>query len=339
MKKKNCVLLYGNDPVSINDRKDAIVKAYFKGKAPDPVIFDGEGSYGEFINQMRGSSLFSPLSAIIIRNPFFFHKGNSSGKSGKEFQNFKNVLEGLGPETLVVFLYDEQEGKPDLRRKIWKEMLSLCTSEECSLVNPENAGSIFVNMLTEKGLHVEQDAREYLSEVLAGWKQISRPFLQTECDKIALLCGSSENVDLKLLETALPDYMDQGIFNFTSALLQKKAAVVLRSVDRVFTDFSTNIQNLGFIASRFRKIKMLKEMQRRGTPMAAILKRLGLRNSWALKYLQKDAREISEEDAEFFLTGLFQYEYQMRSGSQNGIDPNFYLKDFLLRFCMRKGKT
>ena len=65
----------------------------------------------------------------------------------------------------------------------------------------------------------------------------------------------------ELLELALPDYMNQGIFKFVDALLDKKSQLVLESADRVFTDMTTTIKNLGLLSSKFRKIKILKEME------------------------------------------------------------------------------
>lgn len=46
----------------------------------------------------------------------------------------------------------------------------------------------------------------------------------------------------ELLELALPDYMNQGIFKFVDALLDKKSQLVLESADRVFTDMTTTIK-------------------------------------------------------------------------------------------------
>ena len=77
-------------------------------------------------------------------------------------------------------------------------------------------------MLMDCGKRVEPEARAYMEEVIGSWETISRPFLQTECDKIVLMAGNRTGISKKLLEYALPEYMDQGIFKFTDALIAKK---------------------------------------------------------------------------------------------------------------------
>lgn len=76
-------------------------------------------------------------------------------------------------------------------------------------------------MLMDCGKRVEPEARAYMEEVIGSWETISRPFLQTECDKIVLMAGNRTGISKKLLECALPEYMDQGIFKFTDALIAK----------------------------------------------------------------------------------------------------------------------
>lgn len=68
-------------------------------------------------------------------------------------------------------------------------------------------------MLMDCGKRVEPEARAYMEEVIGSWETISRPFLQTECDKIVLMAGNRTGISKKLLEYALPEYMDQGILS------------------------------------------------------------------------------------------------------------------------------
>ena len=88
---------------------------------------------------------------------------------------------------------------------------------------------------------------------------------------MVLMCGEKSVATKELLELALPDYMNQGIFKFVDALLDKKSQLVLESADRVFTDMTTTIKNLGLLSSKFRKIKILKEMERNHVPPTRIV--------------------------------------------------------------------
>lgn len=323
--ENNCFFLYGDDPVSANIRKRSLIVSYFHGNPPDVTLFDGNGSFDEYKNALEGQSLFTAETAVVIHNPPFLKR--RSEKEDKKEEIFLQILKDLSPEILLVILVD---GKVDKRTKIVKTFLSICTAEEYSLMNPRDAAGTMIRMLADEGKRVDYEARGYLETVLSSWEQISSPLLQTECDKIVLMCGNRDTVTRKLLEAALPDYMNQGIFRFTDALLDKKAAVVLESADRVFTDIPSTIKNLGFLSSKFRKIKIFHEMKRCRRPESEIKEALGARTSWMWRNMQQEASKVKERDAEWFLLQIFNYQMKTRQGASD-----LELKDLLLTYCMK----
>ena len=238
LNKKNCCFLYGEDLVSLALRREGLLKAYFEGDPPDPVLFDGEGSLEEYENALAGQSLFSSATAVVIHNPPFLKRISKAEKEEKAALHFVERLEGLPPD---IFCLIQLDGKPDKRTKIVKGLLSVCYSEELSLLLPRDAAGVMIRLLSAAGKRVDFSARTYLEDVLSSWDTISLPLLQTECDKMVLMCGEKSVVTKELLELALPDYMNQGIFKFVDALLDKKSQLVLESADRVFTDMTTTI--------------------------------------------------------------------------------------------------
>lgn len=326
-KKENIRLLYGNDLVSLSLRKEELIKTYFKGEVPDTTVLESPGNYESCKNALGGQSLFFSKTAVIIQNPFFLKKTVRNEKEEKEFDDFIMLLRGLPHDTLVILIV---EGTLDKRLKTTKELWAICFAEECTLLNPREGASRMSLLLAKEGKQMDSQARAYLEEVLGSWEELSLPLLQTECDKIVLMAGTNPKISKKLLEVALPDYMDQGIFRFTDALMSKRADLVLRSADRVFRNPGETIKNVGFLASRFRKIKILKELQRNHASLQDMQKKLEIRNQWAWKSLLKDAGKVTEEEAEKFLLGLFNYQMALRRGE------NDILKDLLLRFCLRK---
>lgn len=327
LNKKNCCFLYGDDLVSISIRREGLLQAYFQGNPPEPTIFDGQGSYEAYQNALEGQSLFSSDTAVIIQNPSFLKKASKSEKEDAQQAAFLHSLETLPEEIFCLITLD---GKPDKRTKLVKNLLALCYSEELTLMQPRDAAGVMIRMLQDAGKRVDLEGRGYLEAVLSSWNEISRPLLQTECDKIVLMCGTAPMVTKAILELALPDYMNQGIFKFTDVLLDKKAEVVLESADRVFTDMSTTIKNLGFLSSKFRKIKMLKEMERERVPMMRMQQLLGIRSSWMWRNLVNEARKVTEKEAEDFLLSIFYYQLTSRQGASE-VD----LKDVLLKYCMK----
>lgn len=325
LNKKNCCFLYGEDLVSLALRREGLLKAYFEGDPPDPVLFDGEGSLEEYENALAGQSLFSSATAVVIHNPPFLKR---ISKAEKAALRFVERLEGLPPD---IFCLIQLDGKPDKRTKIVKGLLSICYSEELSLLLPRDAAGAMIRLLSAAGKRVDFSARTYLEDVLSSWDTISLPLLQTECDKMVLMCGEKAVVTKELLELALPDYMNQGIFKFVDALLDKKSQLVLESADRVFTDMTTTIKNLGLLSSKFRKIKILKEMERNHVPPTRIQQALGVRSSWQWRAVQAEARKVTEEEAEWFLLEIMKYQLAFRQGASE-----LELKDLLLKYCLRK---
>ena len=326
-KKENVRLLYGNDLVSLSLRKEELIKTYFKGEVPDTTVLESPGNYESCKNALGGQSLFFSKTAVIIQNPFFLKKTVRNEKEEKEFDDFIMLLQDLPHDTLVILI---AEGTLDKRLKTTKELSAICFAEECTLLNPREGASRMSLLLAKEGKQMDSQARAYLEEVLGSWEELSLPLLQTECDKIVLMAGANPKISKRLLEVALPDYMDQGIFRFTDALMSKRADLVLRRADRVFRNPGETIKNVGFLASRFRKIKILKELQRNHASLQDMQKKLEIRNQWAWKSLLKDAGKVTEEEAEEFLLGLFNYQMALRRGE------NDILKDLLLRFCLRK---
>lgn len=326
-KKENVRLLYGNDLVSLSLRKEELIKTYFKGEVPDTTVLDSPGNYESCKNALGGQSLFFSKTAVIIQNPFFLKKTVRNEKEEKEFDDFIMLLQELPHDTLVILI---AEGTLDKRLKTTKELSAICFAEECTLLNPREGASRMSLLLAKEGKQMDPQAQAYLEEVLGSWEELSLPLLQTECDKIVLMAGANPKISKRLLEVALPDYMDQGIFRFTDALMSKRADLVLRRADRVFRNPGETIKNVGFLASRFRKIKILKELQRNHASLQDMQKKLEIRNQWAWKSLLKDAGKVTEKEAEEFLLGLFNYQMALRRGEDD------ILKDLLLRFCLRK---
>lgn len=326
-KKENVRLLYGNDLVSLSLRKEELIKTYFKGEVPDTTVLESPGNYESCKNALGGQSLFFSKTAVIIQNPFFLKKTVRNEKEEKEFDDFIMLLQELPHDTLVILI---AEGTLDKRLKTTKELSAICFAEECTLLNPREGASRMSLLLAKEGKQMDPQAQAYLEEVLGSWEELSLPLLQTECDKIVLMAGANPKISKRLLEVTLPDYMDQGIFRFTDALMSKRADLVLRRADRVFRNPGETIKNVGFLASRFRKIKILKELQRNHASLQDMQKKLEIRNQWAWKSLLKDAGKVTEKEAEEFLLGLFNYQMALRRGE------NDILKDLLLRFCLRK---
>lgn len=326
LNKKNCCFIYGDDIVSLNLRKDGLLKAYFQGNPPDPVTFDGQGSYEEYRNALEGQSLFTSETAVIIQNPFFLKRAAKSEKEEKQQADFLQLLAELPPEIFCLILL---EGKADSRTKIVKNLLSICYSEKLTLMDPKDAPQAMIRMLQNAGKRVDFPARAYLEMILPTWTEISLPLLQTECDKIVLMCGDQSTVTKDMLELALPDYMNQGVFKFINVLLDKNANAVMERADRVF-DAATVIPKLGAVTTKFRQIKMLKEMQRNRVPEKRMQQILGINNSWVWKYLLADARKVTETEAEWFLMESFKYLLKSRQGASE-----MDLKDLLLKYCMK----
>ncbi len=326
LNKRNCIFLYGDDLVSASLRKEGLLNAYFHGNPPDVTVFDGEGSFEAYENALAGQSLFTSESAVVLHNPPFLKRISKSEKEDPREASFLQALKDLAPEIFCIIVLD---GKPDKRTKVVKTLLSICYSEEMNLMQPKDAAGEMIRLLSVAGKRVDFPARSYLEAVLSTWSEISLPLLQTECDKIVLMCDGPM-VTKEILALALPDYMNQGIFKFVDALLDKKAQAVMASADRVFTDVPSTIKNLGFISSKFRKLKALKEMERNHQPPTRIQEALGVRGSWMWRSLQAEAKKVSEADADWFLLEIFKYQLKSRQGSSEA-----ELKDLLLKYCMK----
>ena len=164
LNKKNCCFLYDEDLVSLALRREGLLKAYFEGNPPDPVLFDGEGSLEEYENALAGQSLFSSATAVVIHNPPFLKRISKAEKEEKAALHFVERIEGLPPD---IFCLIQLDGKPDKRTKIVKGLLSVCYSEELSLLLPRDAAGAMIRLLSAAGKRVDFPAQAYLEAVLS----------------------------------------------------------------------------------------------------------------------------------------------------------------------------
>jgi DNA polymerase III delta subunit len=325
-KKNNCWLLFGNDSVLIHEKRQRFIEKYFGALCPDPVVFDGTGTYADWMEQIRGQSLFSEASAVFLNNPSFFMHGVQDEEG---FADFIKTLQEAPSSVAIVISY---EGIPDRRMKAAKTLFQICSSMECSFLKLGSAESYLTECFHRRRVLVTEEARLYLSDVITGWAHISIPFLETECDKIALMARGGI-VSKEIMENALPSYMDKGVFRFFDHLLERNLSAVKMDIPGIFTDESASLMTLGFLSSRLRRIKIFHEMKRSGSSDAHIQKILGIRTRWSWNELLKQTKCISEEEAEFLLMALFQYQYAARL---EGADSHM-LTDILFRFCRRGG--
>lgn len=324
-KQKNVWLVCGDDAVLVQAKKNELIRRYFKEGAPDPTVFDGTGSFPEYEAALEGQSLFSSDTAVVIQNPFFLKKALKKDNE-KPYAAFLEKLRAFAPEIFLVMTLD---GKPDKRTKAVKQLLDFASLIECDFLKAEDGAQRMEEYLYDRGLRLTADARAYLEEVLSAWSEISVPFLETECDKIVLVCGDRKTVSREILEDSLTDYMDQGVFAFFDRLLARDAAAVLEGAPRVFTDPAAILKNTGFLAAQFRRIKMWKELDRAGVPAPEKQALLGMRGTWQMRRLAAQARQVTEREAEDFLLALFRWQYGQRVDGGSG-----ELEDVLLRFCL-----
>jgi len=154
----NCKILYGNDSVTIGLRREEIIRDYFHGEIPEVTVLDSPGNYDLYRSYLEGQSLFAAKTAVVMENPFFIKRPPKDKKEENEFNGFINILKELTPDTLAIFTVD---GALDKRTKASKTLLSVCGSEECSLLAPREGASVMVRMLMDCGKRVESEARVY----------------------------------------------------------------------------------------------------------------------------------------------------------------------------------
>lgn len=151
---KNCFLFYGNDSVLIQSECRKKIHSYFSGQEPQPVVFNGTEDYGEYIQAIRGQSLFTSDTAIIINNPSFLIK---AVKDEKSFDGLLEAMRKMPDSTLVLMTLS---GKPDRRLKAAKQISDLLADgkgQECNLLRPQKAPEELISMFTMRHKRVPFD--------------------------------------------------------------------------------------------------------------------------------------------------------------------------------------
>lgn len=325
---KNFFLFYGDDTVLIQSECRRKIHSYFNGQEPQPVVFNGTEDYGEYIQAIRGQSLFTSETAIIINNPSFLVK---AVKDEDSFAKLIAAMEEMPDKTLVVMALS---GKPDKRLKTVKRIMDLLADkggQECNLLRPQKAPEELISMFTMRHKRVPFEVRRLITDTVSAWSEVSLPLLQSVADKACLLAGDNQEITMEVMQDALPGYMGQQIFRFCDELIAGNAEYILENTRHIFTDVSREVMSLGFLSSRFRQIKMFKELKRNRIVGKERLSLMGLHSSWQLNQIEKEADRISEGAVDWFLNELFVFQYRNRVESES-----LNVLDLFLRFCARQ---
>lgn len=325
---KNCFLFYGNDSVLIQSECRKKIHSYFSGQEPQPVVFNGTEDYGEYIQAIRGQSLFTSDTAIIINNPSFLIK---AVKDEKSFDGLLEAMRKMPDSTLVLMTLS---GKPDRRLKAAKQISALLADgkgQECNLLRPQKAPEELISMFTMRHKRVPFDVRRLITDTVSAWSEVSLPMLQSIVDKACLLAGDKQEITMEVMQDALPGDMGQQIFRFCDELIAGNAEYILENTRHIFTDVSREVMSLGFLSSRFRQIKMFKELKKNRITGKERLSLMGLHSPWQLNQIEKEADRISEGAVDWFLNELFVFQYRNRVESES-----LNVLDLFLRFCARQ---
>lgn len=324
-KKNNGILFYGEDTVLINEKCKEYIHHYFGSKGPEPIVFDEEGSYEEYIHNIQGQSLFAMDVVVIMHNPFFLNKGL---RNEEEFSQFLTVLKNIPPEVLVIMTH---VGKVDKRLSHIKELLKIVESREFNFLKVKEAPDELISMIRIRGKKLEYSVRPLLEEVIGAWTEVSLTLLHSICDKIMIMSAGQETVTAAVVREALPTYMEQGVFKFYDKLIAADSIYILQNTEHVFTDIPSILKNLGFISSKFRQMKMIKEMKRQHMSVKDMQNKLSVKYSFMWKNLERDADKTKETTIEWFLCEIFNFQYRMRVKAEK-----LEIIDLFLRFCQKQ---
>ena len=182
------MLLYGEDEGLVRERAAAVMRAVV-GSDDDPfrVAWLGQGSHDRLAEEATAMSLLGGRRVVRVRDA-------GDGVAAE----LGRALDAAGDSLIVV---EAAALPPRSKLRVLVETAGGAAAIACYPEEGANLGRSIDKSLAAAGMTIEPDARTWLMVRLGH----DRAIMQSELEKVSLLCGGSRRIGLEDVEASLSD--------------------------------------------------------------------------------------------------------------------------------------
>lgn len=302
--------LYGADSYRSKRKLKEIIEEYksVHKSGLNLINIDAAGSdFKDFSSSINIMSMFAEKKLVILKNVF---------TNAKFAQELLDALEDLEESKDIVVIYEE--GEPDKRMKLFKNLEDQAKSQEFTKLTPLQLNKWVAGEFAAKKAKINSSATALLINFVGSdlWR------MANEIDKLSAYKPVIEKEDVELLVRAS---IENDIFKTIDALVSKNKKYALSLLHKHLEDGDEPLYLLSMIAYQFRNLLIIKELQDKHEDYGSILKKSGLH-----PFVARKSGDLCRHFPMEQLKKIFQKIFQIDSNVKIGkIDPETAL-DLLL---------
>ncbi len=280
-------------------------------------VLDGkEASFEEIKKDTVTMPFIGKNRLVIVENILSANRGENLLKALLDFIKDKKI-----PDSTVFIFFEE--GEPDKRKKLFKELAKPKKSEKFDLLEGSQLNSWIEKRVKELNGKIDRDAVNKLSAFVGSdlWQmdnEISK-LLSFGDDKI-----TSENVE-KMVRAKL----DTNIFNFTDAVGKKDKKTALKLLHDQLDSGAHQLYLLKMMTFQFRNLLIVKDLSEQSSNQYAIAKEGGMHPFVVQKTLPQ-VRQFEMEKLKKIYQELLNLEIAFKTSKA---DPVVLLDKFVVEVC------
>jgi len=288
--------IYGEDSFRAKRKLEEIVLGYKKvhKSGLNLVYLDAqEKSFKDFYSNLQINSMFLEKKLIVLKNVF------EADKFQEEFlENIKN----LGETKDIIIVYED--GAPDQRTKFFKALQKSATCQEFNYLEPAMLKKWVVAEFEKNKVKIDSAALDLMVNFIGGdlWK------MANEINKLSNYRAGSM-VSKEDVELLVKPNIENEIFKTIEAVASKEKKLALSLLHKHLDGGDNVLYLLSMITYQFRNFLMIKELQEKNEPYAAIAKKSGLHpfvvqksyylcNQFSMAQLKKIYQKIFQIDSD-----------------------------------------
>ncbi|MFD3447671.1 DNA polymerase III subunit delta [Microbacteriaceae bacterium 4G12] len=315
-------VLYGTESYFINQTLDLLLTEALEEEDREfnIVTYDLEEAYLEdVVEDARTLPFFGERKVIVIKSPMFL-----TAQKEKLEQNVKVLMEYVeepSPFTVLVFVAPFE--KLDERKKITKLLKKEAEVLEANPLQIQDVRKWIQDKAQEHHIQIEGGAIDLLLELVGS----NVMMLSQEVDKLMLYLGTEGTITRELVAQLVPKSVEQNVFTLVEKVVKKDIAEAMRILEDLLVQQEEPIKILSLLASQFRLLHQVKELQQRGYAQNQIASHLSV-HPYRVKLAMNQTKFFSFEELRVVIDRLAEADYDMKTGK---MEKRLVLEFFLMR--------
>lgn len=263
----------------------------------------GVNTIGDIIDEASMISLFSSGKIIIGNNL------NISNISLDDMDSLERYIKGMNKDVYIILIAN----KIDMRVKSYKVFKDNFNIIDISKLNNDNNYQKYISdYIKNNGYKINDSDLFYLVGKLGN--DINN--IRIELDKLFIYNEDNKIIDRKVIDLLISDNIDNVIYEFTNAFLDKD----YDKVSKMYNDFK--IMNIGYdylltsLSNCLRQILIIKILNNKGNSNLEISKVIGKKEFYVKKMLER-IYKYTEDDICLMIDKLAKIDRDFKMGKSN----------------------